>query len=482
MASDWSNTLGEEKFMPKVDFCPTTPPPGRPSSQDSQKRSFEDGITSPGIPSAKKLCTVESIVEVGRDETPKYSSKPSAYTWPQVLRDQPKTILSGPGELRNRTSALGVVASARQLQNAQEATKDGTIAQTYRAGERSNGSRIVRDRFGMPGHSAGLLKFTKGQKPISELLGHNFKSQGMKRDGMSFPKQESTGELRTVSHHLKEQSRATKERHGLPWDDVPVMGNVSSMVVTEKPRALGLGASRAPVDGTAESLRNAHKYLTPLKREPQQTSRESRERQCLGRGRVPVEEQLSPSAPLLGPSSLEQLNRMLSRAGWDLPGSADRALQKAKSPSVSYRASMHEVRRSGDRTPEQVESLFLGDRSPHQAEHLFSGGHASEDRTQRQVESELFGDSAPGNRLLLPGAHSPMGRARQQPVRLHLSSGSGLRIRVAQGAELEMVMPDGAELTIDFSAAQNSATNETGRSQGGRAYKEDAGEGPGWVN
>ncbi|XP_058865520.1 uncharacterized protein LOC117969035 isoform X2 [Acipenser ruthenus] len=449
VASDWSNTLGEEKFMPKVSFHPTTPPPGRPSSQDPQKRSFEDSVTNTGVPSAKKLCTVESILEVGRDETLKYSSKPSR----------------------------GVVASARQLQNAQEATKDGTSTQTYRAGDHSNGSRTVRDGFAMLGHSASVLKFTKEQREISESL--NFRSQGMKRDWMSIPKQESTGELRTVSHHRKDQSRATRERLRVPWDDVAVMGNVSSMVLTEKSRALDPAASRALVDRTAESLRNAHKYVTPLKREPQQTSRESRERQCLGRGSVPVEEELSPSAPLLGPSSLEQLNRMLTRAGWDVPGSGDRALQKAESSSVSYRASMHdcEARLPGDRTPEQIESLFLGSRSPHQAEHLFSGGQASEDRTQRQVESELFGDSAPGSRLLLQGAHSSMGRARQQPMRLHLSSGSGLRIRVAQGAELEMVMPDGAELTIDFPAAQGSATNETGR-----AYKEDAEEGPRWVN
>ncbi|KAK1153368.1 hypothetical protein AOXY_G29840 [Acipenser oxyrinchus oxyrinchus] len=482
VASDWSKTLGEEKFMPKVSFHPTTPPPGRPSSQDPQKLSFEDSVTSTGVPSAKKLCTVESILEVGRDETPKYSSKPSDYTGSQVLRNQPKTILNGPGELRNRTSSRGVVASARQLQNAQEATKDGTSTQTYRAGDHSNGSRTVRDGFAMLGHSASVFKFTKEQREISESQGHNFKSQAMKRDWMSIPKQESTGELRTVSHHLKDQSRTTQERLRVPWDDMAVMGNVSSMVLTEKSRALDPAASRAPVDRTAESLRNAHKYVTPLKREPEQTSRESRERQCLGS--VPVEEELSPSAPLLGPSSLEQLNRMLTRAGWDVPGSGDRALQKAESSSVSYRASMHdcEARHSGDRTPEQIESLFLGSRSPHQAEHLFCGGQASEDRTQRQVESELFGDSAPGSRLLLQGAHSSMGRARQQPMRLHLSSGSGLRIRVAQGAELEMVMPDGAELTIDFPAAQGSATNETGRSQGGRAYKEDAEEGPRWVN
>ncbi|MGH0141322.1 UNVERIFIED_CONTAM: hypothetical protein FKN15_073732 [Acipenser sinensis] len=144
VASDWSNTLGEEKFMPKISFHPTTPPPGRPSSQDPQKRSFEDSVTSTGVPSAKKLCTVESILEVGRDETPKYSSKPSDYTGSQVLRDQPKTILNGPGELRNRTSSRGVVASARQLQNVQEATKDGTSTKTYRVGDHSNGSRTVQ--------------------------------------------------------------------------------------------------------------------------------------------------------------------------------------------------------------------------------------------------------------------------------------------------------------------------------------------------
>ncbi|XP_028664623.1 uncharacterized protein LOC114657050 [Erpetoichthys calabaricus] len=163
----------------------------------------------------------------------------------------------------------------------------------------------------------------------------------------------------------------------------------------------------------------------------------------------PKECGMSPSAPLLGPSSLQKLTDMLTRQGWDVPGSVNRA---SRQDTLQY---------SGSRvSPPCWRGGYVWNTSPIMAEQPSSRTRSPQLSRCKGVQEPWFKTSPATKDLPSPGDWqsqcSDTGAARQA-VRLHLSSGAGLRIRMAQGPEVEVVMPEGAELTIDLPPTQTDA-------------------------